>query len=132
MKHIIWRTAVGTIIFAMLLGACVYRPAPGGPSNAEQQQTAVIETITSRLTEQALETVVAQATEKVLPAETSQSPTETSLPSVGTETSTVSTATQIPPSQTPVVPTATPVIPTSTQVPTVAVTPIVSPTDWAQ
>lgn len=128
MKRTIWKTLAGMVAMALLLSACV-RPDPSGLSSAALQQTAIIETITSRLTEQALETVVAQATERVLPAQTSAPPTDTSAPVLPTETS-VPPATQVPPTHTPVVPTSTAVVATS--IPTVPVTPIVSPTDWAQ
>ncbi|HZW03048.1 MAG TPA: hypothetical protein VFF68_03905, partial [Anaerolineaceae bacterium] len=80
MKPTTWKAITGMIVLTLLFSACVFRPVPGGPSNAEQQQTAIIETITSRLTEQAVETVVSQATEQVLPAQTSAPATETTAP----------------------------------------------------
>jgi hypothetical protein len=121
------------LFLSLLLNACVLRP-PSGISESERQQTAVIETIAARLTQGAIQTVVAESTAKA-PQTSPTLPPDVEAPTivVATETHVQPTPTVFIPTQTPILPTQTPVLPpTPTRVPTIVIVTVAAPQDWAQ
>lgn len=127
MKARCWSILSWVIILSLALASCsVFAPSPDGLSDADRQQTAVMETIQARLTEQVIETVVAQATQA---AQSTQPP-----PATATATTTPESVVLPPtagPTQTSVIPTRTPVVPTRTptSVPTVPASTIAPPAE---
>lgn len=131
----LWKALSIPLILALLVSACTFRPpASGQPSQQDQQQTSIIQTVAARLTQQAIATQSSGGsqgespegllTATAAPAEQEQQPTDMIPPA---ETATNS---PVPPTAT-TAPTNTAVVPTVPAIPTVAISPIASPTDWA-
>jgi hypothetical protein len=99
------------IFLSLATSACasLLRPVSGNPIDQAAQQTAVMATVSAVMTQQAFETLIAQATQMAIQAQATATPepTETQQPTV-----IIATATSIPPTA------------TATAVPT--------PCNWAQ
>ncbi len=114
MRNKFYLPVVILIFLAIAASACstLFPAVSGNQNSAEAQQTQVMSTVSAVLTQQAFNTLVAQATQSAIQAQATATPQ--------------ATATMAPPTATSIPPTATMVPPTPTN------TPIPTPCNWAK